>query len=210
MGDIEVEFRFAVDDENETRGFLDGLEFLGRTRQKDVYFDTRSGEFFKRGVFIRTRNGKTLEFKFNLEDAENRHEDCEEHSFPLPMPADVLERLGKVCKRLGLDAPDVPDAERLMQMNGLGEFVTIDKTRERFREGEFVFCLDDVKGMGKFLEIESMAQQGIDLDGLKKRMAERVKIFRPRFLPTGYIELFVRRKDFDLYKQGRYLLEEDR
>lgn len=210
MKSIEVEFRFRIRDEKEVRDFLKGLTFLGKTGQKDIYFDTESGDLFKRGIFIRSRNGKSLDFKFNLEDEENKHEDCDEHSFSLPISENDLERLKKVCNRLELEAPDAASLRRLMEINGLREFVIIDKTREKFRDDEFVFCLDDVKGFGKFLEIESMALQGTDLDELKKRMIERVRGFNPKFLPTGYIELFIKRKDFNLYKQGRYLLDEDK
>ncbi|MCK5547977.1 MAG: hypothetical protein KAI64_03115, partial [Thermoplasmata archaeon] len=60
MKNIEVEFRFIVSDEKKARGFLDKLEFKKRFRQKDVYFDTESGDMFKRGIFIRARDGRTL------------------------------------------------------------------------------------------------------------------------------------------------------
>jgi hypothetical protein len=55
-----------------------------------------------------------------------------------------------------------------------------------------------------------MASQDSNLEGLKKRMIERARGFNPKFLPTGYIELFVKKKDPNLYKQGRYLLHEDK
>lgn len=210
MKNIEVEFRFEVNDENKVRDFLNRLAFLGKTQQKDIYFDTETGDFFKRGIFIRSRNGKSLDFKFNLEDSKNKHEECDEHSFSLPMSEDDLERLNKVCNRLGLEPLNVASLESLMEINKLKEFVIIDKTREKFKDDEFVFCLDDVKGFGKFLEIETMASQDSNLEELKKRMVERVKDFNPKFLPTGYIELFVKKKDPNLYKQGRYLLHEDK
>jgi len=210
MKNIEVEFRFEIDDENKVRDFLERLTFLRKIQQKDIYFDTESGELFKRGIFIRSRNGKSLDFKFNLEDTENKHEDCDEHSFSLPISEDDLEGLKKVCNKLGLESSNVADLEKLMEINNLKEFVIIDKIREKFRDDEFVFCLDDIKGFGKFLEIEAMALHGSNLEGLKKRMIERVKIFDPEFLPTGYIELFVKRKAPNLYKQGRYLLDGDK
>jgi len=210
MENIEVEFRFEVKDENKIRDFMNKLVFLGKTQQRDVYFDTESGDLFKRGVFIRTRNGKSLDFKFNLEDMENKHEDCDEHSFSLPISEDDLEKMNKVCNRLGLESLNVASLERLIEINSLKEFIIIDKKREKFKDGEFVFCLDDIRGFGKFLEIESMASQDSNLEELKRRMIERVKIFNPKFLPTGYVELFVKRKDFNLYKQGRYLLDEDK
>lgn len=210
MKNIEVEFRFRVDDGDKVRDFLSRLEFLGRIQQKDTYFDTESRDLFKRGIFIRSRNGESLDFKFNLEDAENKHEDCDEHSFPLPMPEDDLERLNGVCRRLGMETTDAADLERFIEINKLKEFIIIEKTRARFKDDEFLFCLDDVRGFGRFLEIEAMTTPGSDLEGLKKRMAERVRALNPRFLPVGYIELFVKEREPNLYRQGRFLLHEDR
>ena len=210
MKNIEVEFRFEVTDEKRADDFLSKLTFVKKSHQRDIYFDTDAGDLFKRGIFLRTRNGKTLDFKFNLEDNENKHEDCDEHSFVLPLSEDDWQRLASVCKRLGLKIPKVIELERILESNKLKEFVVIDKVRKEFSDGEFTFCFDDVKNFGKFLEIEAMAAKGADLDGLKRRMVERVRALNPKFLPTGYIELFVKKKDFNLYKQGRFILHEDK
>ena len=32
----------------------------------------------------------------------------------------------------------------------------------------------------------------------------------PQFIPVGYIEFFMRELDFGLYKQGKYLFDEDK
>jgi adenylate cyclase class IV len=210
MKNIEVEFRFEISDEEQAEEFLSRLVFVRRLQQKDVYFDTDTGDLFKRGIFIRTRNGKTLDFKFNLEDRENKHEDCDEHSFSLPLSESDWQELASVCKRLGLRIPQKPGLEAILEANGLKEFVVIDKVRKEFRDGEFTFCFDDIKGFGKFLEIEATAAKGTDLDELKRRMVERVRALNPKFLPTGYIELFVKKKDFNLYRQGRFILHEDK
>jgi adenylate cyclase class IV len=207
MKHIEVEFRFRIDDEKRARDFLKMLEFLGKARQKDIYLDTESREMYKRGIFIRTRNGKRLDFKFNLED--DAHEDCDEHTFSLPLSPEDGERLGAVCRTLGLRVPKAISMEGFLKANGMHEFVVIDKVREKFRDDEFTYSFDSVKGFGIFLEIESMAESGTDLASLKERMKERVRPLDPKFIPTGYIELFVREIDHDLYRQGRFLFDED-
>jgi predicted adenylyl cyclase CyaB len=100
--------------------------------------------------------------------------------------------------------------EDFMNINNLKEFVVIEKAREKFRDNEFTYTFDDVKGFGLFIEIESMAMEGSDLERLKKKMKEKVSILNPKFIPVGYIEFFVREMDFNLYKQGMYLFDEDR
>ena len=208
MKNIEVEFRFQVTDEEKARDFLGRLEFIKKSKQKDVYFDTESGDFYKRGIFIRTRDGRSLDFKFNLED--NAHEDCDEHSFSIPLTPKDKRRLNTVCKKLGLKMPKVIGFEDFRNINNLKEFVVIEKVREKFKDNEFTYVFDDVRGFGFFIEIESMAMAGSDLEILKKRMKEKVSILNPEFIPVGYIEFFVREMDFNLYKQGMYLFDEDR
>jgi adenylate cyclase class IV len=210
MKSIEVEFRFEVTDEKLVEEFLSKLIFVKKSHQRDIYLDTENGDFFKRGIFIRTRNGNTLDFKFNLEDRENKHEDCDEHSFSLPLSEGDWQGLTSVCKRLGMKIPKVIDFVNILRANELKEFIVIDKVRKEFRDREFTFCFDDVKGFGKFLEIEAMVADGTDIGELKRRMVERVKVLNPKFLPTGYIELFVKKKDFNLYKQGKFILHEDK
>lgn len=208
MKGTEVEFRFNVDDEKRARAFLGSMKFLGKKKQKDVYFDTRDGGLYKRGVFIRLRNGKILDFKFNLED--DAHEDCDEHSFHIPLSPEDREGLDKVCETLGLNPPRNMILEEFLRMNMLRELVTIDKVRENFSDGEFAYSFDKVRGFGLFMEIESMAESGTDMESLKRRMREIVSPLNPRFIPVGYIEFFMRELDFDLYKLGKYLFDEDK
>jgi adenylate cyclase class IV len=210
MKNIEVEFRFQVENEKAVRDFLNKLRFIEKLNQKDVYLDTLSGDMFKRGIFIRTRNNSSLDFKFNLEDKENKHEECDEYSFPLPIKAEDLNKLREACNKIGLETPPIADIGEFTKTNKLEEFVVIDKVRERFSDGEFKFCFDRIKEFGNFLEIELMATKDTDIEELKRRMVERVMVLNPKFLPTGYIELFVKKKNFDLYKQGRYILDEDK
>ena len=210
MRNIEVEFRFRVTEKKKAREFLESLEFIKRSRQKDVYFDTASGDMFKRGIFIRARDGRTLDFKFNLKDVENKHEHCDEHSFALPLSGNDAGRLVGVCERLGIRAPPVISMPGLLKTNDLQEFVVIDKVREKFRDEDFSYTLDYVKGFGLFLEIEAMAMEDSDLEELKRKMLEKIRGLNPSFMPTGYVELFVKKLNPGLYKQGRYLLDEDK
>ena len=209
MKNIEVEFRFKIEDEEKINNFLKNLTFVKRKIQNDIYFDTPSGDFYKRGIFMRNRNNKSLDFKFNLEDIENKHEECEEFSFSLPISENDLEKINRVCEIIGLKSLMAANLENFLKTNNLKEFVIIDKTRDVYRDGIFNFCLDDIKSFGKFLEIETMLDNDTNLESLKKTMLQRISALNPKILPIGYIELFIKEKDFNLYKQGRYLLEED-
>ena len=64
--------------------------------------------------------------------------------------------------------------------------------------------------MGKFLEIEAEGQEGENFERIKQRIREKVNNLDLKLITTGYNELYWRKYNYDLYRQGRYFLEEDR
>lgn len=143
--DIEVELKFQILDEQQTMDFLENLSFISEKRVVDVYLDTKDANLFKKGFFVRIRDNKTLDFKYNLEDIENKHEHCEEHSFSLPLTIDSLDSLNRVCKILGLAEIKNPALEELLTENNFINSMIIDKTRKTYKDEDFVFCFDGVK-----------------------------------------------------------------
>jgi adenylate cyclase class IV len=207
---IEVELKFQVLDETQIIKFLKDLKFLSRKRIVDVYLDTENADLYKKGFFIRIRDNRTLDFKYNLEDLENKHEHCEEHSFSLPLTTSSLGSINKVCNALGLLGITKPDLEELKSKNNFLDSMVIDKVRERYEDENFGFCFDDVKGMGKFLEVETHADSDKGLEEIKDRMRERIKNLKLKLITTGYNELYWRKHNPEFYKQGKYHLEEDK
>lgn len=203
---IEIELKFQVLDENQVFDFLKNLEFVSEKRMVDVYLDTAEGDLFKRGIFVRVRDGRKLDFKYNLEE-DDRHEHCNEHSFILPLKD--VPGVNKNCKILGLCEIE-GSLEEFKLKNKLVESVIVDKVRKKFKDDEFEYCLDLVRGMGLFLEIEAEGREGDDLEAVKTRMREKLKGLALKKITTGYNEIYWRKHNFDLYKQGRYLLEEDK
>jgi predicted adenylyl cyclase CyaB len=208
---LEVELKFQVLDELQTKNFLKNLKFLGEKRTIDVYLDTKDGDLYKRGIFIRIRDNKKLEFKFNLADIQSKkfskHEHCDEFSFPLPLTRDSIRKINEVCRILGLK--EVSSLEELKSKNNLIDSIIIDKVRQKFTDGKFEYSFDDVKDLGKFLEIEYKASSNEDMEKIKEEMREKLKGLNLKLITTGYNELYWRKNNFELYLQGRYLLEED-
>lgn len=212
---IEIELKYQVLDEYQIQEFLKKLAFIKKERIVDIYLDTKDGNLYKKGVFIRTRNNKTLDFKYNLEDFRDLrkmsiHEQCDEYSFPLPLTNDFLKVINQNCGILGLVEISRPDLEELKLKNNLTESVIIDKIRQKFKDREFEYSFDDVKELGKFLEIEVKSQEGENFEKIKRKIREKVSNLKLKLITTGYNELYWRKHNYDLYLQGRYLLEEDR
>ena len=208
--DIEVELKFQILDEIQARNFLKNLSLISKKRIVDIYLDTKDADLYKKGLFIRIRDDKILDFKYNLEDIEGKHEHCEEHSFSLPLTISSLDSINRICKILGLVGIMNPSMEEFKMTNKFIDSMILDKIRERYEDENFDFCFDDIKGLGKFLEIEVHASIGDNLEEIKNKMKERVKNLKLKLITTGYNELYYKKHNFDIYKQGKYLLEEDK
>lgn len=207
---IEVELKFQVLDEAQIREFVRNLNFITKKKIVDKYLDTENADLYKRGLFIRLRDDKILDFKYNLEDKECKHEHCEEHSFSLPLTLDSLDSVNRICKILSLESIMNPNIEELMARNNFIVSITNNKTREIYRDEKFEFCLDDVKDLGKFIEIEMHAAKEDDLEKIKDMMREKVRGLKLKLITTGYNELYWKKHNAEIYKQGKYHLEEDK
>ena len=211
---IEVELKFQVLDESQIKDFLKNLKFVGEKRIVDIYLDTKNGDLFKKGIFLRIRDNKKLDFKFNLADFQNqdsisRHEHSDEFSFSLPLSKDSIEKINNILRILKLKEITSPSLEELKTKNRLIDSMIIDKIRKIFYDGKFEYSLDEIKDLGKFIEIEFLAQEKDDLDRIKDEMRKKLEGLKLELITTGYCEVYWRKHDFNLYLQGRYLFQED-
>lgn len=214
MKNIEVELKFQVLDDAQIDKFLGSFQFIDKKRIVDIYLDTREGDLYKKGIFVRIRDNKKLDFKVNLADfqAQDRlswHEHCNEFSFALPISETSVDPINKISQTLTMKKISNPDLEEFKSKNNLTDSMVIDKFRQRYSDGRFEYSFDDVKGLGKFIEIEQMASLEDNLEKIKDEMREKLRDLNLKLITTGYNEVYWRKYNFNLYLQGRYLLEED-
>jgi len=176
-------------------------------KQIDKYYDTDERLLYKKGVFLRNRNNIVLEIKYNSNVNENAHFDCEETTFQLPLDEKSFNNLRLFLNQFFRTNEKISSLEfidSVLKELHLENFVTIDKERETYRKEGVEFCIDSVLGLGNFIEIECTEQE-TSKQYITWTTKEGVKP-----IPVGYVELYLRKFDFDTYLTGRYLLEEDR
>lgn len=214
MNTIEIELRYEVVDRTQLMKFLEPLQQLHSKRDIDIYLDNPQALLYQKGIFIRIRNGKKLDIKFNRATLENPdlaiQDYCEEHSFALPLQEKDLGKLNELLISLDLQPTAVADLEHVKNANNFDEHYRVDKMRTSYKHHSFTVCLDEVADLGTFLEIELMATTIEDLAAVKQQMQQLIKGLDLAPLKTGYGTLLLRKKHFEHYLQGRFILEEDK
>ncbi len=210
---IEIELRYEILDIKELYSFLAGTQQLHKKHDVDVYLDTPERILWQRGIFIRIRNNKKLDIKFNRACLDNPHIDridyCEEHSFALPLNHDDLQKLNTLLASLNLKTIAQADLKTLIKTNNLDTHYVVDKVRTSYVYQAFTIAIDEVKDLGTFLEIELMTQNAHDFEQVKNNMRIALAGLKLQPLRLGYCAQLLKKYDFTCYQRGRYALKED-
>jgi 8-oxo-dGTP diphosphatase len=214
MNTFEIELRYEVLDPQQLAQFLSSLKQLHQKRDIDVYLDTHDAALYQRGIFIRLRNNKKLDFKFNRACLDNPQlpiqDYCEEYSFTLPLQPDDFPPINELLVSLNLQPCISADIENLKNRNNFINHYVVDKLRTSYQHASFTLSVDEVADLGTFLEIELMAKSIENIDTIKAKMEELLAHLRLKPLKTGYGTLLLQKNDFKHYLLGRFILEEDK
>lgn len=132
----EIELKFEIENYNEIRSRIEKVdaEYKGNYRQIDLWLDTKDWRLRHegKGLRIRRQNSSTV---LTLKDKQAYAEVREAEE--LEVRIDNFEKTFEIFKRSGF----------LVDME-------IDKEREVWKHGGVEVCLDKVKDLGTFLELE--------------------------------------------------------
>ena len=198
----EFEIKAAIENIESIADILKTLSFRSQETNEDVYFDTKDRQLFRHGCFLRLRNSKVFEIKYNPDASDLRHIVCNERKFDWPLDAPSNKTLGRfLAEDMGLKSLNEKEA---LDSFGLSEFVRVKKSRAVYTGDEIEVSIDNVEGLGAFVEVEAKGTQG----------AQKATLFCKkhglRNLPIGYVELWLRKYDHAEYLQGKYVLDGDR
>ena len=204
---IEIELKCELSPQllEKVRQKIQGMQFRGTVYNHDVYFDTPTWDLLRRAVFVRVRNDQRIEFKFN-EDASQEHKLAVERVFPIqPSPAD-LDRLNSLFAYfLPTWMPAISFEDALMK-NHLVQLVSINNTRESYADEHIGLSIDHVKGLGDFLEVETLCEEGADLTQAQARLQTFFADLHVEHIKVGYVELWLHKHNLEAYQVGRYHL----
>lgn len=148
---IELEKKYKIHDYNLAKQELGalGAQFVGESRDVDVYFQVPQDVPNTRYLRVRTRGDKsTLAFHQVVDDLETK--EWETDVSDGKMTQDIIAKLG-----FEVD-------------------VVVDKTRQRYSLDDSEMALDHIDKLGYFLEIESPTEEQLDGIAAKLTLGERI------------------------------------
>jgi adenylate cyclase class 2 len=149
MLEIETKFKSPGNDKVEKALARLGAKSIGEHGMEDIYFSHVAKDFGKSDEALRLR--KT------------------ENGFELTYKGPRLAVEGsKAREEVSVNVGDALAAQRLLERLGFKEYLVIRKTRKSFMLGELRVDLDDVDGLGEYVEIEVLTESPEQSDKAKE------------------------------------------
>ncbi len=202
---IEVELKFEI--APASRPMLEEhLSTIGPARclqNTDTYYDTPAFDLLSQAVFVRVRNQDRLEFKFN-EQAAPAHIHCTERVFSLASESWQAKEMNNLFSGFLPGWQGAGTVNQALQQNGLIELARIENHRSEYTCENLVVCLDQVEGLGDFLEIETQCEEESEIDQAVSRVQAFAASVLARRVHIGYVELWLQKYHQYAYHQGKY------
>lgn len=208
---IEMEKKFRVLP-SDLDDFLKNKRFISSKPLVDEYLDTSDGLFYQDGIFIRLRNSKSLDFKFNPDhlgaNNVNEHVTCHEYNVALPFELSSALVFETLAKMIPIKCPEPYTYEEFLKINNLKTLLILDKKRTTYEDDLFVIALDEFTDFGTFIELEAK-DNNMQKEAFLNEVAKATKGMKVTEFNSGYIELRLRQINEQLYLKGKYLIDSD-
>lgn len=140
----EIEVKAKLKDKEKVLEYLksNGAEFLGKKHQKDI-------AFWPNGTTI--ENIHLLGVNY-LRIREQKSEGVKKILFTLKQPQ--TNQLDCIEKELEIKEDGINELKSIILLLGFYEFSTIEKTRIIYKIKDIEICIDDIKDLGSYIELE--------------------------------------------------------
>jgi adenylate cyclase class 2 len=169
--DIEIEVKAYAEDLAAIETHLQrlGAVFIGAVHQTDRYFNHPGRDFALTDEALRIRIADGRAF--------------------MTYKGRKFDRLSKTREEIEVAVGDAAAATRLLERLGFTPVAAVMKHRRLYELGEFTICLDDVAGLGTFVEVEA---RGADIEKARDgalALLEQLKLHRTE--RRSYLELLL-------------------
>ncbi|HSE61034.1 MAG TPA: class IV adenylate cyclase [Candidatus Saccharimonadales bacterium] len=175
----EIEIKARVKDKQK---LLDKIEQLGitlgepKTHHDVVFCKPGQKDYEKDSLWLRIRTENGSKVIWTIKGDTGRKLDSIEHE---------------------VEVSDGEELEKMLRLLGHELYSDLTKTRRKAKHGEFEICLDDVDGLGSYIEVEKLYEDhGVDYDAAKEEIwgvLEKLGIARDDQEELGY-DVLLKRK----------------
>ncbi|USG99990.1 class IV adenylate cyclase [Thermococcus argininiproducens] len=153
------------------------FEFMRKEIHEDIYFNHPCRDFSKTDEALRVRIKR---FNGHFEAL-------------LTYKGPKIDELSKTRKEIEVNIDNVETYIELLHALGFKEVLTVKKTREKYYiEKGVTITLDEIEGLGKFVEIEKLAKDEKEVEKEVKRLLSILKSLGiERFERKSYLELLM-------------------
>jgi len=171
---LEVEAKVKVEDLVSIQSFLEreGAERLGESVQKDIYFNAPHRDFGETDEALRVRYAD------------------DEAVVTYKGPKIGLTGI-KAREEINLDVKRGDRAEMIVERLGFRRTAVIIKHRIEYRWQETTIELDEVEGLGTYIEIEVLCEDGGEAASKKIEQVKRDLGIEGKNITASYLELFL-------------------
>ncbi|NJE31492.1 class IV adenylate cyclase, partial [Thermococcus sp. 18S1] len=136
------------------------FKFMRKEIHEDIYFNHPCRDFSKTDEALRVRIKR---FNGHFEAS-------------LTYKGPKLDKISKTRKEIEVNIDNVDTYIKLLHALGFKEVLTVEKTREKYYiEKGVTITLDEIEGLGKFVEIEKLAKDEKEVEREVKRLQSILK-----------------------------------
>jgi adenylate cyclase class IV len=168
---------------------------------QDVYYDTSQFDLLRHRqvVFVRLRESSLLQFKFDEGSIFQERIACIEREFAVS--EDSFPEKAHHLFRVFLPTWQTAATwEQAIACNNLVELARIEKRRSVYINGSLIISLDQVEGLGNFVEIERRCQEGADIRAAEEHVHTFLAEIGGTSLKAGYLELWLYKNNATAYQ----------
>ena len=159
-----------------------GFRPAAQLRETDMYFNGNDRDFRRTDEALRLRRVQALP-------------DGTEESL-LTYKGPKLDRVSSARTEYETAVADGETAGKLLEALGYRPAFTVEKLRREYRLDDVTLCLDEVTGLGAYLELETLAPSEEDREDAVNRLLtllDRLGVSRDRLTRHSYLELLAAR-----------------
>lgn len=189
----EVELKVPASHEP-VRDRLESMELSreGYVEQTDTYYDAPHREFAESDEALRIRRVRRLDGKRETDSSTAGRGDAR---VTLTYKGPLVDDASKTRAERETDVADGDELAGILSGLGFDPTATVEKRREYFTVDGYTVVLDDVSGLGEFVEVEREAAE-VDVDSVREgaiAVLETIGLDPDDAIRKSYLELLLER-----------------